>query len=202
MVLPSFGRMTDLFNSPVLRIDQPRGAPAARSRYKVSDGRGRLLAAAEERDVSLLRQAVRTALGGSDGRRIVHVEDARGVPLLIVDKENKRRTRVNTAEGVHIGSVQNRERYDYALLDAAERPIGHLNGSRFGRKFPVLDVHGNHVAQLDKKWKGAATEALTTADRYSLEIFRPLADPLRVLVVAAPLAIDLMLYESKDWPIE
>ncbi|SNT61622.1 Scramblase [Actinomadura meyerae] len=194
--------MIDLFTSPVLRIDQPRRAPAARSRYKISDGGGRLLAAAEERDVSLLRQAVRTALGGSDGRRIVHVEDAGGAPLLIVDKENRRRTRVNTRDGVHIGSLQNRERYDYVLLDAAERPVGHLAGNRVGRKFQVLDAHGGHVAQLDKKWKGAATEMLTTADRYSLEIFRPLADPLRVLVVAAPLAIDLMLYETKDWPLD
>jgi uncharacterized protein YxjI len=61
--------------------------------------------------------------------------------------------------------------------------------------------NGTHLAQLDKKWKGPATELLTTADRYSLEIFYSLPDPLRILVVAAPLAIDLMLYEGKDWPI-
>ncbi|WP_302931784.1 hypothetical protein [Actinomadura sp. NAK00032] len=35
----------------------------------------------------------------------------RGARLLIVDQESKRRTRVNTCEGVHIGSAQNRERY-------------------------------------------------------------------------------------------
>jgi uncharacterized protein YxjI len=193
--------MSDLFNSPVLRVDQPRGAPAARSRYRVYDGHGTLLATAEERDVSLARQTVRTAFGGSDSGRTVHVESGQGTPLLVVEKQNARGTRVSTPDGVLIGSLQNRKLYEYALLDAAERQVGALDGNRVGRKFPVLDGYGNHVAQVDKKWKGAATEILTTADRYSVEIFQPLPDPLRVLVVAAPLAIDLMLYEGKDWPV-
>jgi hypothetical protein len=194
--------MDDLFSSPVLRVDQPRGAPAARSRYKVFDGRGTLLATAEERDVPLLRQAARTAFGGGDGRRVVHVENAQGAPLLIVARDGRRRTRVHTPQGVPIGSVQHLDHYRYALLDAEDRQVGQLDGSRFGRSFPVLDAHGHHVAQLDKKWKGAVTEVLTTADRYSVEIFQPLPDPLRTLVPTAPLAIDLMLYENKDWPID
>ncbi|SPT64547.1 phospholipid scramblase-related protein [Actinomadura madurae] len=193
--------MSDLFSSPVLRVDQPRGAPAARSRYRVYDGHGTLLATGEERDVSLARQTVRTAFGGSDAARTVHVENGQGTPLLTVEKQNARSTRVSTPDGHLYGSLRNVRLYEYALLDAAERQVGGLDGNRTGRKFRVLDGYGNHVARIDKKWKGAATELLTTADRYSVEIFQPLPDPLRVLVVAAPLAIDLMLYEGKDWPV-
>ncbi|WP_433466764.1 phospholipid scramblase-related protein [Spirillospora sp. CA-128828] len=193
--------MTDLFNSSVLRVDQPRGAPAARSRYRVYDGQGTLLATAEERDVSVLRQTVRTAFGGSDAGRTVHVENAQGVPLLVVEKQNARSTRVCTPEGGQIGALQNKKLYEYTLLDASGGLVGRLDGNRLGRKFAALDAYGNHVAQVEKRWKGVATEILTTADRYSVEIYQPLADPLRVLVVAAPLAIDLMLYEGKDWPI-
>lgn len=195
--------MNDLFSSPVLRVDQPRNAPAARSRYTVKDGRGNLLATAEERDVSRFRQAVRTALGGNDGRRVVHVESAQGAPLMIVDKVGfTRGARVTTPEGAPIGSMtQTSKPYTYTLLDAAERPVGVLEGDLRGRKFAVMDGYGNHLAQVEKEWKGIATELLTTADRYSVQIHQPLYDPFRALVPAAPLAIDLMFYETKDWPI-
>ncbi|MBG6093413.1 phospholipid scramblase-related protein [Actinomadura viridis] len=199
--------MTDLFTSPVLRVEQPRRVPAARSRYKVFDGQGTLLAEADERDVPLRRQASRALFGEGDDRRTVHVEDGRGHPLLILEKPKSARfpvgTWVSTPDGALIGSIRmDTHRFRYVLLDMAERPVGRLEGNRSARKFKVLDGHGAHVAQVDKKWKGAATELLTTADRYGVEIFQPLPDPLRVLVVAAPLAIDLMLYEGKDWPLD
>ncbi|MFI0355977.1 phospholipid scramblase-related protein [Actinomadura sp. 9N407] len=198
--------MTDLFSSPVLRVEQPRRAPSARSQYKVYDGAGTLLASAAEQGVPMRRQAYRTFFGEGDDRRAVYVESGQGVPLLVLEKPKAARgaagTWVSTPDGRLVGSVRmDRYRYQYVLLDAADRPAGRLEGNRLARKFRVLDGHGHHVAQVDKKWKGAATEVLTTADKYSVEIFRPLADPLRVLVAAAPIAIDLMLYEGKDFPV-
>ncbi|MFG2250105.1 phospholipid scramblase-related protein [Spirillospora sp. NPDC048823] len=199
--------MSDLFSSPVLRVDQPRGVPGAESRYRVFDGNGTLLATAGERDISRLRRAARTAGGGGGSGRTVHVESTQGVPLISVQAQKgtgSGDTHVSTADGALIGSLRKigeKAGYQYMLLDAAERPVGRLDGSRYGYKFRVIDGYGNHVAQVDKKLKGVATELLTTADRYSVEIFQPLHDPLRVLVVATPIAIDLMLYEGKDWPI-
>lgn len=199
--------MNDLFSSPVLRVEQPRRLPAAKSQYKVFDGQGALLAKASERDVPLRRQAARALFGDADDRRTVYVEDPRGDQLLVLEKPKTARfpegTWVSTADGALIGSLRmDRWRFRYQLLDMAERPIGRLEGNRSARKFKVLDWQGTHVAQLDKKWKGAATEVLTTADRYALDIFHPLPDPLRILVAAAPIAVDLMLYEGKDWPVD
>ncbi|MBB4772971.1 phospholipid scramblase-related protein [Actinomadura livida] len=199
--------MSDLFSSPVLRVDQPRGVPGAGSRYRVLDGRGTLLATAGERGVSRLRKAARVAGGGGGKGRTVHVESAQGVPLLSVAANGptaSARAQVSSPDGTLIGTVQKigeAAGHQYTLLDHAGRPIGRLDGSRFGYKFPVLDGHGTHVAQIEKKLKGVATELLTTADRYSVEIFQPLHDPLRVLVAVTAIGIDLMLYEGKDWPI-
>lgn len=197
--------MSDLFGSPVLRVDQPRGVPGAQSRYRVLDGHGTLLATAGERDVSRLRRAGRTVGGGGGGGRTVHVESAQGVPLISVTAGvSASGAHVHTADGALIGALRKageKAGYQYTLLDSAARPVGQLNGSRHGYKFPVIDGYGTHVAQVDKKLKGVATELLTTADKYSVEIFQPLHDPLRVLVVATPIAIDLMLYEGKDWPV-
>jgi uncharacterized protein YxjI len=197
--------MNDLFSSPVLRVEQPRRAPSAKSQYKVFDGQGTLVARASERAVSVARQATRAVFGDGDGRRTVHVENAQGQPLLILDKaggQPSRGTWVSDPAGTLIGSIRPADMvFRLDLWDMAERHVGRLDGNRLVRKFRVLDAQGAHVGQLDKKFKGVATELLTTADRYSLNVYHPLPDPLRILVAVAPLAIDLMHYEGKDWPI-
>ncbi|GAA2616932.1 phospholipid scramblase-related protein [Actinomadura fulvescens] len=195
--------MSDLFNSPVLKVEQPRRIPSAKSQYTISDGAGIPLATAAERSVPLRRQATRALFGDGDDRRVVQVEHARGgAPLLVVERpKSTLGSWVSAPDGTLVGSIRSdRFKWRYVLLDAAERPVGRLEGNKLARKFKVLDGAGAHVAQVDKKWKGAATEVLTTADRYAVEFFHPLPDPLRVLVVAAPIALDLMLYEGKDLP--
>ncbi|MFI0454005.1 phospholipid scramblase-related protein [Actinomadura sp. 6N118] len=194
--------MSDLFNSPVLKVEQPRRIPSAKSQYTISDGHGALLAKASERSVPLHRQATRALFGDGDDRRMVQVENAQGGVLLVIERpKGTLATWVSAPNGALIGSIRaDGYKWRYLVLDAAERPVGRLEGNKLARKFKVLDGVGAHVAQVDKKWKGAATEVLTTADRYAVEFFHPLPDPLRVLVVAAPIALDLMLYEGKDLP--
>ncbi|MFI0410892.1 phospholipid scramblase-related protein [Actinomadura sp. 3N508] len=186
----------------MLRIDQPRRVPSAKSQYKVFDAGGVLVARAEEREVSLRRQAWRAVMLDGGGQRTVQVEDARGTPVLAIERpKNARSTWVSTPDGVLHGSIrQDRYQWLYQLLNAAEQPVGRLEGNRLARKFKVLDTAGTHVAQVDKKWKGAATELLTTADRYAVTFFHSPPDPLRILVIAAPIALDLILYEGKSVP--
>src|SRR5690606_5844158 len=115
----------------------------------------------------------------------------RGVPLMIVDSAEHfvGDARVSTPDGAPIGSLTTTKKtYEYSLNDAYGRPVGRLNGNRIGRKFAVLDAHGAHVAQIDKKWKGLATEVLLSADKYSVQIFQPLYGPLRMLVPASVIA--------------
>lgn len=197
--------MHELFNSPVLRVEQPRRAPSAVSRYKLFDGRGTLVARAAERDISAAKKTLRTVTGDGGGRRVVHVEAPDGRPLLTVVRVPGSRPGAQVGGpdgGAVFGTIsQADDIHRFTVVDAAGRPLGHLDANRLLRRFAVHDAAGSHVAQLDKKWKGLATELVTTADRYTLEIFRALPDPLRTMVVMTPLAIDLMLYEGKDWPV-
>ncbi|WP_165964342.1 phospholipid scramblase-related protein [Actinomadura sp. KC216] len=194
--------MSDLFSSPVLRIEQPRRVPSAKSQYKVFDAGGVLVAKAEERAVSLRRQAWRAVMLDGDDRRTVQVEDARGTPVLVIERPKRTRASwISTPDGALHGSIrQDGYQWRYQLLNAAEHSVGRLEGNKTARKFKVLDTAGTHVAQVDKKWKGAATELLTTADRYAVTFFHTPPDPLRILVIAAPIALDLILYEGKDIP--
>ncbi|MFD0854847.1 phospholipid scramblase-related protein [Actinomadura adrarensis] len=195
--------MHDLFSSPMLRVDQPRGVPGAKSRYKIFNGQGTQVALATERDVSTVRKALRAVFGS--GERIVEVENLHGRSLLVVMKMSTSVT-VTTPDGAVIGSITGHTEHAerYPIQDMAGRPIGHLTSergpvARLRRHYRVEDAYGNQVGKLEKKSKGLATALLTTADRFDLEIFHALPDPLRTMVIAAPMAIDLMFYEDKDW---
>ncbi|OJJ19883.1 hypothetical protein BKI52_15495 [marine bacterium AO1-C] len=54
-----------------------------------------------------------------------------------------------------------------------------------------------NLASISKKWAGASKELLTTADNYLLQIMVtvPENDPLRQVIFASVLAIDMVLYE-------
>ncbi|MFD0902797.1 phospholipid scramblase-related protein [Actinomadura sediminis] len=192
--------MYQLFNSPVLTVDQPRRAPSARSEYKVFDGRGTLVARAAEGDVSALKKAFRIVIGDGGAGRVVHVESPDGHPLLTV-QGGPNWAMVHLPDGTVVGSIREApsRRHAFDILDAAQRPIGGMDAGPWRRKFRIVDANGTHVAQMDKKWKGFATEMALSADKYRLDIHQAIADPLRTLVVMSPLAIDLILYEGKDW---
>lgn len=87
-----------------------------------------------------------------------------------------------------------------------------------GGKFEVLDAHGNslcwlkgswtswdfrfeqegrQLAQVTKKWAGIGKELFTTADNYMLVIDAsvPPQDPVRQLILAAVMCIDMVLKE-------
>ncbi|GLW67584.1 hypothetical protein Arub01_58270 [Actinomadura rubrobrunea] len=199
---PGTRSVSGLFAATILRVEQPRRLPAAKSQYTIYDGPGTLVAKASEENVSIRRQAARVFWGGvGDSARTVRVTDPQGAPLLIVDKPKRsQNAAVYAPDGSLIGAYQQqRHTFHYGLLDAAGLRIGDLKGNRLGRKFAVHDAYGAHVAQVDKKWAGVGKEVLTTADRYAVAIYRPLAYPLHCLVVAAAIAMDLIHYEEKDY---
>ncbi|MEU6038661.1 phospholipid scramblase-related protein [Actinomadura sp. NPDC047616] len=201
----AFGAMRHvygLFGASILRVEQPRRLPAAKSQYRIFDGPGTLVAEAEEENVSIRRQASRVLWGGSEASaRTVRVSDPQGVPLMVIDKPvHSQNATVYDPDGAFVGVFQQEDHtFRYGLHDVAGRRVGELKGNRLGRRFAVLDAHGAHVAQVDKKWAGVGKEVLTTADRYTVEIYRSLPYPLRHLVVAAALAMDMIHYEEKDY---
>jgi len=53
------------------------------------------------------------------------------------------------------------------------------------------------VARITKTWEGLAKTMFTTADNYVVQIHKPLAEPLRSLVVASALSVDTALKQDK-----
>lgn len=106
------------------------------------------------------------------------------------------------------------------VLDEHDMPLGKFRQKFFsiGGKFDVLDLHDNvlctlkgkwtswdfkfvrgndELAQVSKKWAGIGRELFTSADNYMLTINEnvPATDPVRIMILAAVMSIDMVLKE-------
>ena len=113
------------------------------------------------------------------------------------------------AAGMALNSIQDR-------LDSAVEGLDEIGHARFGLEaqgqrlgsinaespipwdFNVQDPTGLEIARITKEWAGWTKERFTKADNYVVQMHRPLEEPLRSLVIAAALAIDVELKERGD----
>lgn len=85
----------------------------------------------------------------------------------------------------------------FEVLDASERPLCMLKGKWTSWDFRFVSNDGKEFATVTKKWSGLGKELFTSADNYILQISSevPVDHPLRLLILAAVMCIDLVLKE-------
>ena len=85
----------------------------------------------------------------------------------------------------------------FQVLDSSERPLCMLKGSWTSWDFKFVSNDGKEFATVTKKWSGLGKELFTSADNYILQISSdvPADHPLRLLILAAVMCIDLVLKE-------
>ncbi len=85
----------------------------------------------------------------------------------------------------------------FEVLDASERPLCMLKGKWTSWDFKFVSNDGKEFATVTKKWSGLGKELFTSADNYVLQISSevPTDNPLRMLIMAAVMCIDLVLKE-------
>ncbi|QFG21942.1 phospholipid scramblase-related protein [Actinomadura sp. WMMB 499] len=193
--------MSEAFSSPVLKVEQPRRGPFAKSKYRVMDGDGTTVAVADETE-RRRGDALRTAFPGKSDldARAVLLSTPEGEPLLVVDKQKGRAlTEVRRPDGDVVGAfVTERVGRRYALHDPDGTVLGDVDVDIPRNNFAVRDANGTKVAHARKKWAGVVTHLLTTADKYEVEIFDPVPEPLRTLAALTAIVMDMNLHESKD----
>ena len=84
----------------------------------------------------------------------------------------------------------------FTVLDANDNPICMLKGKWTGWDFRFMDGE-TELAHVTKKWAGLGKELFTSADNYVLEISQsvPADSPVRQLILAAVMCIDMVLKE-------
>jgi uncharacterized protein YxjI len=130
-------------------------------------------------------------INARDGRQLVRV--TRGVSLLrshvaVLDESNARlggfRQRLMSIGGA------------FEVLDNDDRPLCQLQGKWTGWDFR-FKAGDRELAHVTKKWAGIGKEFFTSADNYVLQISDdvPAESPLRQLILAAVVCIDMVLKE-------
>ncbi len=85
----------------------------------------------------------------------------------------------------------------FTLMDPWKRQIGTIEGDFVSRDFRINDHNAHEVARVDRSLPDLG-EIVTAADSYALHHRYPsLPEPLRTLVVASAIAIDLVLREGR-----
>ncbi|CNE03428.1 Scramblase [Mycobacterium tuberculosis] len=193
--------MSEVFSSSVLKVEQPRRGPFAKSQYRVMDGDGTVLAIAGQTNDEG-RSELRGLVPGKSNldARAVMLTTPDGEPLLLVDKQSGREfTEVFRPDGDRVGSfVTERVGRRYIIYDDDGTLIGAVDVDVPRNNFLVKDADGGKVAHVRKKWAGLATHLLTTADKYAIEISDPVREPLRTMAVMTAIVMDMNLHESKE----
>ncbi len=84
----------------------------------------------------------------------------------------------------------------FTVLDATEMPLCQLKGKWTGWDFRFMSGE-SELAHVTKKWTGIGKEFFTSADNYVLQISEnvPADSPVRQLILAAVMCIDMVLKE-------
>lgn len=85
----------------------------------------------------------------------------------------------------------------FQVFDASERPLCWLKGKWTSWDFKFVSNDGKEFAHVTKQWSGIGKELFTSADNYILQINNEVPEnhPLRMLILAAVMCIDLVLKE-------
>ena len=126
-----------------------------------------------------------------DGEPVLQV--TRGVSIFLS------KVHVTDASGEALGSFQQKLWSiggKFELLAADGTPLCMLQGKWTGWEFKFVR-DGQELACVTKKWAGLGKEMFTSADNYVLSVSEevPLGAPLRKLILASVLCIDMVLKE-------
>ncbi len=133
----------------------------------------------------------------------VHLTDTKDQTILTIERGMtflRSRVRVLDSNGRKIGSFQQRllsigGRFD--LYDEKDEKIAELKGNFVGWNFQFLDLNGNRIGTVSKKWAGVGKELFTSADNYVVALEEN-TDPntMGPLILCAALCIDMVLKEN------
>ncbi|MGD8215472.1 phospholipid scramblase-related protein [Aestuariimicrobium sp. Y1814] len=105
------------------------------------------------------------------------------------------------AQEVVSASVEGLDKVGHARfgLEAQGKRLGSVHADGMDQwGFNVRDLEGKEIARVTKTWAGWMKERFTTADHYVIKLHGPIDEPLRSLVIAAALAIDIELKERGE----
>ncbi len=200
---PGTAASGSLLDQPVLVVNQRWKLIEVNNEYAIYDQHGTQVGGVRQVGQSMAKKVMRVV--SSLDQFFTHtlqVVDTSGQVLLVITrpaKVMKSRLQVTDGAGHPVGEVVQQNVFGKIRfsLEAGGRPLGSINAENWRAwNFSIRDDADQEVARITKTWEGLAKTMFTTADNYVVQVHRPLADPLRQLVVASALCVDTALKQD------
>jgi uncharacterized protein YxjI len=192
-----------LFTEPILVVNQKRKLIELNTEFAVFDQHGTQVGAVRQVGQSTAKKALRFM--SNVDQFLTHkfqIVDIQGNVLLALTRPAKivkSKVLITDGQGRPVGDVvqQNAIGKIRFALEAGGQTLGSINAENWRAwNFAIQDHTGAEVARITKTWEGLATTLFTTADNFVVQIHRQLEEPLRSLVVASALCVDVALKQD------
>ncbi|MFN8015005.1 MAG: phospholipid scramblase-related protein [Acidimicrobiia bacterium] len=193
-----------IFTENILVVNQKAKLLELTAEYGVFDQSGNQLGAVREVGQSAAKKVARAFLNvDSLMNHTLDIVDMSGNLQLRITKPRRivgmSKVVVENFAGQVIGEIQHKFKFGKMemRLMYGETQIGAVHAENFRAwNFKILDAQNVQVASITKTWEGFAKAMFTTADNYVVQIHQVMADPLKSLVLASSLAVDLILKQN------
>ncbi|MDG1367219.1 MAG: phospholipid scramblase-related protein [Acidimicrobiales bacterium] len=197
------GASSGILEQPVLVVNQKAKLIELNNEYAIYDQNGTQIGAIRQVGQTAAKKLLR--FFGNIDQFFTHslqlVDMANNIVLTVTRPAKFFKSKIHIADGAGnaVGSIvqQNMIGKIRFSLEVGGDTIGSLNGENWRAwNFNLQDEQGNEIARITKTWEGAMKTLFTTADNYVLQIHAPLADPMRSLVIASAVSVDLALKQD------
>lgn len=204
---PGFMSDGSIFSEPIVVVNQKMKLIEVNTEFALFNADGRQIGAVRQVGQSKLKKVLRFV--GDIDQYLTHkfqVVDAAGQVQLAVTRPAKffkSRVIIQDAAGREVGTIVQQNVFGkirFGFLVGGQEIGGIYAENWRAWNFSIKDASGTEVARVTKTFEGLLKTAFTTADNYVLQVHAPLSDPLRKMVYAAALSIDVALKQDNRGP--
>ena len=196
--------MTDLLTADRLVVNQKAKLVELSNQYVIRDAQGEDIGYMQQEGQSKVRKVLRFATDVD--QFLTHrlaLYDTEGTKLLQLvrpAKIFKSKVSVEDGSGNSIGSIVQRNvfgKIGFELLSSEGRELGRIQAENWRAwDFAIVNNDGKEVGRIDKKFVGVLKAVFTPADNYIVDIDPTLEGDLRLLTIAAAIAVDTALKQD------
>ncbi|HEU4488121.1 MAG TPA: phospholipid scramblase-related protein [Actinomycetota bacterium] len=196
--------MTDLLTADRLVVNQRPKLVELTNQYVIRDAQGQEIGFMQQEGQSKLRKVLRfatdvdqflthrLALYDTDGNKLLQ--------LVRPAKIFKSKFSVEDGNGNSIGSIVQRNvfgKIGFELLNPGGGELGRIQAENWRAwDFAIVDNDGKEIGRIDKKFVGVLKAVFTPADNYIVDIDPTLEGEIRLLTIAAAIAVDTALKQD------
>jgi uncharacterized protein YxjI len=196
--------MESLLEAPRLVINQKAKLVELRNQYVIRDPEGNELGYVEQEGQSKSRKALRFVTDIDQFfTHSLGVHDNAGARLLELTRPRKvfkSRLLVRAGDGREVGQIVQDNVFGkirFNFLGAQGEVLGKIKAENWRAwDFSIVDATDHEIGRIDKKFVGVAKALFTTADHYIVDISREAVGDLRLIALAAAVAVDTALKQD------